>query len=676
MNKGARKKRLPKKHVIPQKKESPVLAKLQSNKKLMPFAIVAILATIPFALGKHFELNTPGPYDSGAYVYSAKRVVDGAVIGVDEIPSAQLGTLLVNMLGVRLFGFSETGPKLIQGILQAAALVLMFIAIQKLFGTLPAAVSVIVASIYLSAPLAAKFGNVKEQYMIAFMVMAISCFVLRQLGGRWWWAVLAGAFVIWAPLFKQTGVSAMAAIGLFVLIQPVFKHRSWKQTASDIGLLTAGAVIAIAPACIWLLTCHGGRMLPYTFVWRPIISSFTSSPEAPEPKPAESETERNTAQDKTKQKGLLEKLLPGYVAKSWQALEPADRKEVARRIFRYYKLLILPIALAIGAIAAKILRMVRRAGSAKKDKKRDYDRFVFLFAVWWLLDMAFIWISPRSYEQYYLPLNASAAMLGGYLIATYTKLLENPVNKKVWKVVGLIALLVMIGMSWHIFFGIYKSPHTGVIYRNRATGEPEKRRGYAQKLKEIANRKKEGARGPWEVLGDYIRNNSTKSNKIYVWGWVPGIYVQAQRLSSVPEAFEGTMHTLSPEVLSKKIEAMVSTFEKDPPKFIVDTHKLHFPWDRPPLELWPIVRGGNMGMKETGFLPANKQIIDRYNTEYSKMLRQKIEPDEALRYEAMQPLREFVMNNYQMAERSQFVRTRDGRLLHRMFAENVLFVRE
>ena len=532
MTKPARMRKLPKKHVKPQKKDSGILTKLQSNKKLVVFAIVAILAAIPFGLGKYFELSTPGPYDSGAYVYSAKHVLDGAVIGVDEKPSAQLGTLLANMLGVWLFGFNETGPKLIQGIFQAAALVLMFIALYKLFGTLPATVSVIVTSIYLSAPLAAKFGNVKEQFMIAFMVMAISSFIIRQLGGRWWWAVLAGAFVIWAPLFKQTGASAMAAIGLFVLIQPLFKHRSWKQTASDIGLLAAGAVIAIAPACIWLLTSQNGQMLPYAFVWKPIISSFTSSPQEPEPKPVETETDPNTAQDKPAEKGLLAKLLPGYVAKSWQALEPADRKEVARRIFRYYKLLILPIALALAAIAIRIIRLIRRTAPAEKNGKTSYDRFVFLFAVWWLLDMAFVWISPRSYEQYYLPLNASAAMLGGYLIAIYFKLLSNPVNKNVWRVVGLIGLLVMIVMSWHIFFGIETSPHSNTSYG-------EKRRGYAQKLKEVANRKK-GAKGSWEILSQYIRNDSTENDKIYVWGWVPGIYVQAQRLSSVPEAFEGT----------------------------------------------------------------------------------------------------------------------------------------
>ena len=666
MSKPAPKRHLPKKHIKPPKRESAVLAALQSNRKLVVIAIIAIAAAIPFVLGKYFELNTPGPYDSGAYVYSAKHVLDGAVIGVDEKPSARLGTLLANMLGVWLFGFSETGPKLIQGLLQAAALVLMFIAMRKLFGTPAAAVGVIVSSVYLSAPLAAKFGNVKEQYMIAFMVMAISCFVLRQLGGKWWWAALAGAFAIWAPLFKQTGASAMAAIGLFVLIQPLFKHRSWKQTGSDIALLAAGAIVALAPVCIWLQAYHGGRMLPYAFVWKPIISSLSGSPESPESKPAvpgtpdgETETEQDPAREKSEHKGLLMKLLPGYVAESWESLEPAERKEVTRRVIRYYKLLILPIALAAGAIVVRIVRMILRAVQ-EQTGKINFDRFVFLFAVWWLLDMAFVWISPRSYEQYYLPLNASGAMLGGYLIAIHTRLLENPVNKNAWRAVGIIGLLVMIIMSWHIFFGIEKSPHSNIDYGG-------KRRGYAQKLKEIENRKK-GAKGSWEIVAQYIRSSSTDSDTIYVWGWVPGIYVQAQRLSPVPEAFEGTMHTLSPEALSKKVKAMVSTFEKEPPKFIVDTHKIHFPWDRPPLELWP--------QTQRGFLPLEQRNINQYDAEYVKMLREKIEADEALRYEAMKPFRDFVMNNYEIAEPSQYVRTKDGRLMHRMFSENVLFVRK
>ena len=252
MSKPVRKHRRSRKRIEPHKHKVSPPAKRPGGKPFMVFIIIAILAAIPFCMGKYFEFNSPGAFDSGAYVYSAKHILDGAKIGVEEKPSAQMGTLLVNMLGVRLCGFSETGPKLIQTILQAAALVLMFIAMVKLFGIMPAAVGVIIASIYLSAPLMAKYGNVKEQHMIAFMVLGVSCFVLYQLGSRWWLACLAGAFLSWAPMFKETGISAIGAVGLFVIVQPLLKHRSWKKTGTDILLLLAGAALIISPICLWL----------------------------------------------------------------------------------------------------------------------------------------------------------------------------------------------------------------------------------------------------------------------------------------------------------------------------------------------------------------------------------------------------------------------------------------
>jgi len=623
MNKDARKRRLPKRHVIPPKKESAVLAKLKSNKKYLFFAIVAILAAIPFSLGKYCEFNSPGPFDSGAYVYSAKHILDGAVIGVDEKPSAQLGTLLVNMLGVKLFGFSETGPKLIQGILQAAALVLMFIAIYKLFGTLPAAVSVIVASSYLSAPLIAKFGNVKEQYMIAFMVMAISCFVMRQSDGRWWWAVLAGAFVIWAPLFKPTGMSAIGALGLFVVMQPLLKNTTFRQTGIDILLLLAGAAIGVGPLYIWLIGWNVKIGLPYAFVWGTLARFLPAAPAAGQAKPA-----------------------GGYIPDSRKLVTFSQQWPI---VLRHYAVLILPIALAVGAILARTLRMIRNIIAKNKKTIQTCDRFVLLFSVWWLLDMAFIWISPRSYEQYYLPLNASAAMLGGYLIGVYTNLLAKPVNKNVWRAVGIIGLLFMIGMSWHIFFGIKKSPYSGTEYK-------EKQRGYSQKIRDISRNRRENLKGPWEIVGQYIRLHSTPDDKIYVWGWFPGIYVQAQRFS--PTAHAVMMPRPTPQVFKGMITQMLKDFEREKPKFIVDSRKRHVPMDRPPYELWPIVPKDFIGMKKAGFLPFNKIVIDAYEKEWSEFLRKRFDEDEARRFEFLKPFRDFVMKNYRIV---------------RMFNQHVLF---
>ncbi len=567
------------------------------------YVITAILVAVPFLLGKYMEFNTPGPYDSASNVYSAHRILTGAKLGVEEMPSAQLGTLLMNMLGVWVCGFNETGPKVVQAIVQAAALILMFFALRRLFGTASGFVAVLLASFYLSAPMIAKFGNVKEQYMIGFMVMGVSCFIFRQLGGKWWTCMLAGAFLIWAPLFKQTGISAAAAVGLFLICQPIFGHRTWKQTGVDFVLLTAGAMAAVLPAFVWLIAVDAPpAYMPYHFIWKIFVSSQGQSG-------GES-----------------------YVSNSRRVFSLARQYPI---VFRYYGLLALPIAVAVGAIAIRFGRgILSFIGALSDGPERKYDRFVLLFAVWWLLDMGFVWISPRSYEQYYLPLVGSAAMLGGYLIAVYCDKVTAAVFKGKWIAAGLVSALVMIAMGWHVFFGIEKSPHSGQRYRQR-------QRGYVQHLK-MATGYRNGKQGAGEKLGDYISKNSTADDTIYVWGWYPGIYIQAGRVSSSAKAFTSEMHVQSPRALADDVEELLGTFEKRMPKFIVDSRKKHFPWNRPPLELWPQYSG-------TFLDPCDTAALEEFDDTYSETLGRSVGKQESQRYWSMKPFRDFVMNNYRVA---------------------------
>jgi hypothetical protein len=589
------------------------------------FVAIIVLAAIPFSLGKYFEFNQPDPFDGGAYAYSAWHILNGAKIGVEEKPSAQLGTLLVNIIGVALTGPNEIGAKWVQTILQVSALLLMFIAMRRLFGTLSAAVGVVVASVYLSAPMISKFGNVKEQYMIAFMVMGVSCFVLQQLGGKWWWAVLSGAFLSWAPLFKQTGVSAIGAVGLFVILQPLLKNRTWRQAGLDIVLLLAGAIAAIASFYVWILGWDVQTALPYSFVWQTLGKFLPFSAAAGE------------GQVVSDYVGEHRKLIP--FSQQWPI------------VLRYYGLLILPVALAAGAIIARLLRVIWSAASPNKIKPKTCDRFVPLFAIWWALDMAFVWISPASYEQYYLPLNASAAMLGGYIIAIYSDYLKSSISRTKPVIIGVVGLLVMIAMCQHIFFGIEKSPYSGGSYGGR-------QRGYSQKFQEIRQRQKENLRGYWELAADYIRTHSQPTDKIYVWGWYPGIYVMAQRFSAASAAC--SMPRPAPPVLSQLVSQLLEEFNQQMPKFIVDSRKRHVPIDRPPYELWIVVRqeqGFNFpGAEKPHFVRSDE--IEAYDKGWGQMLRTRFDEDEALRYEAMKPLREFVMKNYRITQ---------------LFGEHVLF---
>ena len=593
-------------------------------------ALFVILAAITFCLGKYFELSTPGAYDSGAYVYSAAHILDGAEIGVEEKPSAQLGTLIVNMIGVKLFGYSDTGPKIVQALMQLAALALLFFAMKKAFGYFPACISLLIASAYLSSPLIAKYGNVKEQYMIAVMIAGISLFILYQFSGKWYQAVLAGAIVAWAPLFKQTGLSAIAAIGLFTIAQPFLKNTTFKKTGLDIALLFAGATAAMAPLFIWIIGFGVQLALPYQFVWD-ILGGLLPSPAAEDAAAAAT----------------------GYVSGGRKLVSFAEQYP---RVMRYYGLFSLPIALALGSIISRIITTILALKTTTRPKATVPQRTVLLLAIWWILDMAFVWISPRSYEQYYLPLNASAAMLAGYCMALYFDKLAAAEKKMPWRIGGLLVMHATFLMSWHIFFGVESSPYSGAPY-------PEKRSGYYQRYKEVKALRKRGAKYPWQQVGEYIQNYSSPDDKMYVWGWFPGMYVAAERFSSASKAC--SMPRPTPQVLAQLVDTLTTEFKQQMPKFIVDSRKRHIPMERPPYELWPMMPKGFLGAKEAQFLPKNKEVIDTYDQTWSKMLadgfyRRKppndrsedekaADADEAERYRALKPLRELVMNNYRVS---------------------------
>lgn len=597
------------------KNKRPAAVTEKKNSQLAFILIVLVLAGIPFVLGRYFEFNYPDPFDSASNVYSAQHILNGAKIGIDEIPSEALGTLLVNLLGVKIFGFSEFGPKLIQTIMQAAALVLMYIAVRKIMGNLPAAVSVIVASIYLSCPFLSKFGNVKEQFMIACMISAISLFILRQSGGDWWSSLLAGAIASWGPLFKETGISATGAIGLFVILQPFFKNRTWKQTAVDIALLFAGATAAMAPLYIWMLGWNIKFPLPYSFVWQALAGFLP-----------------------TKQASASQG--PNYVSALRTSLPFSEQWP---RVLRFYLALCLPVSLAAASIVIRISKYISNSFRKFQNGQSicNYDRFVLLLGLWWIFDMALVWISPASYEQYYLPLTASGAMTGSYLIAVWRDKLTKAVLKTKWVIGGFIGVIVMIIMSWHIFFGLPISPYSGVVY-------PEKRNGFAQRWNDIEDRKVRGLKGSWEITGEYIRSHTQPNDRIYVWGWVPGIYLSAQRFCPAPNAFESEMHTKSPQQLEQTIDELLSYFRKNMPKYIVDSRKQHLPLNRFKFELWPIISYNEQGVPQ--FLPNEPQMIEKFEKQWGQITREKFGEDEAKRFEIMGKFRKFIRDNYEIVQ--------------------------
>ncbi|MHC5088773.1 MAG: glycosyltransferase family 39 protein [Planctomycetota bacterium] len=620
---------------------------------------VMLLGGIPFGVGKYIELNSPGPFDSGAYVYSAQRLLDGAQYGTEERSSARPGTLIANLIGVKLFGFSDTGPKIVQMVLQVAALIFMFITIRKVFGSVAAILSTAIAAIYLSAPLIAKFGNVKEQFMIAWMVAAACALIWYEYTNKNIWLGLCGFFALQPYYFKPTGMSIVFAVVFYLLGSRVlarnFKHL-WVEL---LYFLRGYAIGMIVPGALFIWLGVLPKLLrtfpPVAIAAAAVILFLTGLPIYIHTKKTNNTNESPQFPVWPWALGITAILLilivlfrerilaaaglkgGGYLADS---LSAKGLSKVAPQIFRYYKALAVPMLAAMTSAVIALVIWIR-ARINRTPSKDIQSKLVWMLAIWWMLDVAFTWISPRSYEQYYLPLCASAAMLSGYAVWKWQKRLMLSTNKMPWLFGGLAAAITLGCLSIPIFIGQRYSPDTGNDYI-KTYGH--RRRGFGPALKELPTRKK----SPWIDAGRYIRTHSTKEDTIYVWGWIPGIYVQAQRTAPVPKAFDGNMHVTPPKTLARQINSNIKKMQQNPPKFIVDTRKRHFPNDRPQLELWPIVMPGVLGNEKARPLSTNPQEIAAYDAKWKKALETQIEPEEAERYEAMKPFRDFVMNNYRI----------------------------
>jgi len=633
--------------------------------RIAPGLIISVLITlvlggIPFGLGKYIEFNSPGPFDSGAYVYSAKHLLDGARIGVDETPSARPGTLIANLIGVKLFGFNDTGPKVVQMILQLAALIFMFMTLRRVFGPIAAVIGTTVAAIYLSAPIIAKFGNVKEQLMVAYMIYAACAFLWYEFTQKRYWLLLCGFFATQPYYFKPTGMSVVFAIILYIFIGNAVS-RKWRTLWAELAVFLCGyAAGMIIPG--WLYAWQGivPQLLksfpPMAIALGAGILILTGIPLGvsvlADKKNIESikklpqwvwgvgiatvlliliVTQRDRIMIAAGLKGS------GYLADS---LAAKGLSKLAPQVFRYYKALSVPVLLSLASIITAAWLWLPKF--TKKSRARDSQtRIVWVLVMWWVLDMAFVWISPRSYEQYYLPMCGSAAMLSGFVVWKWQTRFALSPNKAPWLAGGLATAISLGCLTIPIFIGQRTSPDTGADY---VKNYGHRRRGFGPALKELPSRQK----GAWVAVGDYIRTHSNENDAIYVWGWVPGIYVQAQRLAPVKRAFYGDMHVTTPRYLASMVGGMVKQFRQKPPKFIVDTRKRHFPNDRPQLELWPIVPPKMFGNEKPRFLKNNPQEIAAFDAFWSKLLETKIEPDEAKRYEAIKPLRDFVMANYRI----------------------------
>ncbi|MCF7958713.1 MAG: hypothetical protein K9M57_09730, partial [Phycisphaerae bacterium] len=422
---------------------------------------------------------------------------------------------------------------------------------------------------------------------------------------------------------------------------------------------------------------------------------------------------------------IIAKKLPNIAGDSYVggSREATSFMSQWNEVFRYYNAFVVPIGLGllglIMGLSCTVIQVIARLKNnsessvetpldSQPDRPMDKSTrsFVLLLGVWWVLDMLMAWVSPRSYVQYFLPLNGSGAMLGSYVI--YRCLKNNAwfiALAAVWIVTHFLLIrllpdfslrdLAAVPGNWSLivenyranfylrfiplvlavagFFGLKHVKPTPVrplvltllcgimvLWFNTSNFS-----AYQAQASQVDSNQ------GWMQLAQQLKENSKPDDTLYVWGWFPGIYVHAERFTPARKPSYSDMHTDSPSVVYNKIRHLVQELEKSPPLYIIDSQKFHFPYYKHPnFELWPhwadAQKKGFHFYRYSGSAPGPFFKLSEWeqvrafhfkavesmtlallkNAKVDPAVAAQLAERERLRHEVMAPLREFVMENY------------------------------
>ena len=136
---------------------------------------------------KYMELNSPDPFDSAPCIPPGTS--SRARLGVDEAAALARHPHGQSHRRCGCSASTKRVPRSSRACCRPALMLMFYIAALtatwRRWSPQPLPLSIC------PPPLIAKYGNVKEQHMIAFMIVAACCFLLYQQSGRWWLAVCA-----------------------------------------------------------------------------------------------------------------------------------------------------------------------------------------------------------------------------------------------------------------------------------------------------------------------------------------------------------------------------------------------------------------------------------------------------------------------------------------------------
>jgi len=208
---------------------------------------VLVLETLLYA----YPALQPFPnIDSGVFLYTAWRILDGEVPYRDIWDHKPPAVFFIDALGLWIGGRSAWGVWALELLAVAGAVALAYALMRRVFGPLGAGLACVVW--VARVPALAADGNFTEEYALPLQWLALCVFFDAERRGRYGWRGLAIGFMgAVAFLLRQNLVGVWLAIGLYLLLCAIAERRPGR-VLRPLLLMFLGAVLGVLPVVAYL----------------------------------------------------------------------------------------------------------------------------------------------------------------------------------------------------------------------------------------------------------------------------------------------------------------------------------------------------------------------------------------------------------------------------------------
>lgn len=317
-------------------------AKLPSERRRVAIVGAVVCALPILAIGLFAALARTDDIDAFLYAYYAKQMLGGQELYADLWDNKPPGIFWADVVGLWFAGGRWLGVVLVCSLAAAGSCVMFFLSARRLYGVGPAAIGVVMASLYVFLYDYHVGGNRPNTFYVFFELCVMAAYVhsFGRENKATWWLYAAGMAAFASVMFRQTAFAAAMAVTLHHVLVTVTGRQGPRTLIRNAVAFAAGCgtIAVVVTLMLWATSDMG-------HAWHGIVTSNV-----------------------------------GYFAQR-------GKSRLLPEMFRWedhLDVLGLPLILAIGAVVYTVFERMRMRSAEENTSESDRPPAAFALVAMWL----------------------------------------------------------------------------------------------------------------------------------------------------------------------------------------------------------------------------------------------------------------------------------------------------